>query len=165
MIMRKIIILSFFVFTAGQIFSQKNNYLKFHGGLELPVGFFSEGYRTGWGIHVTDYLETNPGGSILFTAGVAGWKAKIGQGIKANLLIIRIGYRVFVAEGFYFQAEAGGVGFYLDEYNNGTRYTYAGGLGYLFNRKTNHSFDISSKFNRLGGRSWVSLNLGYQFKL
>lgn len=163
--MNKLTLVFVCLFTMTQIFSQKNNYLKIHGGAEIPVGFFSEGYPTGWGIYATDYLEVNEGGSIFLTTGFASWKAEIGQGIKTNLFIARIGYRIFVAEGFYFQADAAGLGIYLDDYNNGTSFTYAGGIGYLFNRKSKNGFDISSKFNRISGRSWISINLGYQFKL
>ena len=144
---------------------QNSNNLKIHGGAEIPVGFFSEGYSTGWGIYATDYLEVSKGGSILLNAGITGWKAEIGQGIKANLLLLRIGYRIFATEGLYFQADAAGLGLYLDDYNNGTQFTYAGGTGYLFKGKNNGGFDISSKINRISGRSWISLNLGYQFKL
>jgi len=144
---------------------KKANFLKIHGGAEIPVGFFSEGYSTGWGIYATDYLEVNKGGSLLLTTGFTGWKAEIGQGIKANLFIMRMGYRIFATEGLYFQIDAAGFGAYLDEHNNGTRFTYAGGLGYLFSKKNKNGFDISAKFNRISDRSWISLNLGYQFKL
>ena len=160
----KYCILIIAVFLTCIVNAQQNN-LKIHGGAEIPVGFFSEGYSTGWGIYATDYLEVSKGGSILFNAGITGWKAEIGQGIKANLLLLRIGYRLFATEGLYFQADAAGAGFYLDDYNNGTRFTYAGGAGYLFKGKNNGGFDISSKINRISGRTWISLNFGYQFKL
>ena len=164
--MKKLILVFTCLLCTTQIFAQaKNNYLKIHGGAELPVGSFSEGYPTGWGIHVTDYLETGKAGSLLFSAALTGWKAKIAQGINTNLLLVRIGYRIFAAEGFYFQVDAAGLGLYIDEYNSGTNFTYAGGAGYLFSRKNKSSFDISTKFNRISGRSWISLHFGYQFAL
>jgi hypothetical protein len=147
-------------------YGQKHpNYLKIHAGTEIPVGFFDEGYKTGWGIHATDYFQVSKGGSIVLTTGFASWKAKIGQGIQANLLNVRFGYRFFAAGGLYFQVEPVGVGFYLDEHNSGAKYVYSAGMGYLFSNKSKSGFDISSKFNRVGDRSWVSINLGYQFKL
>lgn len=164
--MRKLIILSLCLFTTIKIFSQKNsNFLKLHAGAEIPVGFFGEGYTTSFGIHATDYLETGAKGSILFTAGYMSLKDKIGQGIKSDLFLMKIGYRIFATEAFYFQVDAAGIGLYLDSYNQGTRFTYAGGIGYLIANKNEGGVDLSGKFNRIAGRSWISLHVGYQFKL
>lgn len=159
-----ILVSAFSLFLLQIIYAQKaSNSIKLHAGAEIPVGSFNEGYSTGWGVHATDYLEVSKGGSILLTTGLTGWNAKIGEGIKANLFIVRIGYRIFAVEGLYFQAEAPGVAIYIDENNNGTELTYGGGIGYLFNRKGKGGLDISSKFNRISGRSWISLNIGFQF--
>jgi hypothetical protein len=147
--------------------AQNSNYLKIHAGAEFPVGAFSEGYKTGWGIHATDYFEISKGGSISASAGFTSWKAKSGIVNAADLLIVRFGYRAFVSEGFYLQAEPAGIAFHVDKYNNGASYAFGGGIGYLFSSKgkTGTGFDISSKFNRAASRSWISVNLGYQFKL
>lgn len=142
-----------------------NNSLKIHTGAEIPVGFLSEGFSTGLGLHVTDYLEISKGGSILLNVGYTGWESRIGEGYQANLLLFKIGYRGFIAQGFYFQADAAGLGIYLDKYNSGSDFTYSGGIGYLIKDKKDGGFDISSKFNRISGRSWISLHLGYQFRL
>jgi len=162
--MKLFVLVNVAIFLCSTSFAQKSaNYLKIHSGAEVSVdGVVGEDYKTGWGIHATDYFEVHKGGSILLTTGFTSWKTrKDWESSKANLLIVRLGYRIFAVEGLYFQIDPAGVVFWF----NSASYTYAGGIGYLFNKKTGRGFDISSKFSNSTGGSWISLNLGYQFKL
>ena len=165
--MKKILlVLIISLFSFSRINAQKgSNSIKIHAAAEIPVGFFATGYNAGWGLHVTDYIRTgNKGGDLLLSAGFASWKDKLGANIKAGLVLIRGGYRQFVSSGFYFQLEAG-VAILVQDWGQGSRFSYGGGAGYLIkSKKGKGGIDISAKFNRITYRSWIGLGLGYQFE-
>jgi len=160
-------LISTFIILLGllsQVKGQKKiNFLKVQVGAESPIGFFNEGYKTGWGIHVTDYYGVADKGNILLTTGVTGWKAK-GADLNSGLSITKLGYQQFVAKGLYLQADAG-LGIYIGDWGGSSDFTFGGGIGYLFNTNNKGGFDISTKYNRISDRSWISLSIGYQFKL
>jgi hypothetical protein len=166
--MKKIISLKFFfLILTISINAQKGiNFLKIHGGAEIPVGFFNEGYKTGWGIFATDYYTVTPNkGSISISTGVTGWSAHDNPDFKSGLSITRVGYRGFITKGFYLQGDAGIAVYIGDWAPSPSKFTYSAGTGYLFANKNGTGFDISAKVNRIPLRTWVGLNIGYQFKL
>lgn len=140
-----------------------DNFLKIHAGAELTTSLFADGYSTGWGIYATDYYGVSNDGNLVISTGVASWKVKDSPG-KAGMFLTRIGYRQFLAEGFYLQADAG-IGVGLENFSGATRFNFGGGLGYLFKNKKGSGFDISARANRGFGRTWIGLGAGYQFKL
>lgn len=163
--MRKIC-LSLLLFLLGQsfAFAQKNkNYLKISTGAEITTGIFQEGFNTGFGIYLTDYFSVIEGGSILLSTGIASWKGNNHSG-KAGLVLTRLGYRQFLGAGLYIQGD-GGLGIGLENFSGRTRFSFGGGPGYLFKSKNGGGFDIATRVNRYGYRTWFGVAAGYQFKL
>lgn len=145
--------------------AQKNsNYIKIHAGAEITTGLFAEGYNSGWGVYITDYYGISDGGSIAFSTGVAVWKSSDASEVKAGMSLTRLGFRQFVAEGFYLQADAG-IGIGLQSFSGATRFAFGGGPGYLFKSKKGGGLDISTRINRGFNRTWIGVGAGYQFKL
>ena len=144
--------------------AQKNmNFIKIHGGVEMPLGIFKEGYKTGWGIYATDYYDVNKDGSVLLSAGITGWKVQDANN-NSGLFLTRVGYRHFVVEGLYAQGDAG-LAVYTGYWKGPSRFTYGGGFGYLIKNKSGNGFDISARINKASYRPWIGFNIGYQFKL
>ena len=138
--------------------------LKVSGGMEMPIGIFKEGYKTGWGIYGTGYYALDENANLLMTVGTGNWGAQQSDN-NSGLIFFRTGYRQFVYNGIYFQGEAG-VAVYTGFWGNSpARFSYSVGSGYLFGTKERKGLDISVKFNRASYRSWFSFNLGYQFSL
>lgn len=141
----------------------KSNFLKIHGGAEMPIGIFKEGYKAGWGIYATNFFNISEHGSVLFSAGITGWKV---QDINENsgLFLAKAGYRHFISGGFYAQGD-GGIAVYTGFWKGASSFTYGGGVGYLIKNKSGSGFDISARINRVTYRSWIGINIGYQFQL
>jgi hypothetical protein len=145
-------------------YSQKRqNNLKFNGSLEIPVGYFGSPYKTGVGVHLTDYQEIGKGESILLSVGYSSWNAK-NIDINAGLLQFSLGLRQFIAGSLYLQGDVGAMK-YVSDWGHSTRIGFGGGIGYLVKTKNNNGVDFSVRINRIPGRTWVGLGVGYQFKL
>jgi hypothetical protein len=152
------------LFFSLKCFSQnKANFLKLHGGAEIPIGIFKEGYKTGWGLYATDYYGVSKEGSILISAGITGWKVQQAAN-NSGLFLTRLGYRHFIVHGLYVQGD-GGLAVYTGYWGGPSRFTYGGGIGYLIKSKSGGGFDISARINKASYRSWLGFNIGYQFKL
>lgn len=138
--------------------------LKVSGGMEMPIGIFKEGYKTGWGVYGAGYYALDESANLLMTVGTAGWGTQESNN-NSGLIFLRPGYRQFIYNGIYFQGEAG-VAIYTGFWGNSpTRFSYSVGSGYLFGTKERKGLDVLVKFNRASYRSWFSFNLGYQFSL
>lgn len=151
------------IVSCGSLYAQKKqNHLKIHGGVDMPVGYFGDNYNTGWGIFVTDYYGVSEKGSIFFSAGLSRWKAKNAD-ITGGLSQLKFGYRHFMVSGLYLQAD-GGLAKYVGNWGDGSRFAYSGGLGYLIRIKGNSGVDLGIKISRVPTRTWVGYGIGYQFK-
>lgn len=153
-----------FVHFANISFSQKGkNYFKINTGAELTSGLFAEGYKSGWGIYASHYYSISKEGSFVISSGVAFWNESNGTG-KAGMSLTRAGFRQFVYQGLYFQADAG-IGLGLNNFSETTRFCFGGGTGYLFKNTKGNGVDISVRINRGFNRTWIGIGAGYQFGL
>lgn len=162
--MKKIFLIILFIVTGLTLSAQeKNGRIKIQLGPEFTVGLFADGYSTGLGFHITYYHEVAKGGSIAGSTGYASWNIKEGVGTgSAGMVLGRFGYRQFVTEGLYVQADAG-IGLGEKNFTGRTRFVMDGGLGYLFATKKKARLDISGRVNRGFNRTWIGLGLGVQF--
>jgi hypothetical protein len=147
---------------AVNISSCQKNYLKLHSGVEIPVGFFGDAYKTGFGIHLTDYYRIANEGDLVISVGIGSWKAKNAD-IRGGLSQFRVGYRQFITNGLYLQAD-GGLAKYVGNWGRGSRFTFGGGPGYLIKLKERSGVDLHFRINRVPTRTWLIFGAGYQFK-
>lgn len=153
-----------FLFFLANCFAQRGeNYIKLTSNAELTSGLFAEGYKSGWGIYASHYYGISKEGSFVISSGVAFWNESNGTG-KAGMSLIRAGFRQFVYQGLYFQADAG-IGLGLNNFSETTRFCFGGGTGYLFKNTKGNGVDISVRINRGFNRTWIGIGAGYQFGL
>jgi len=151
------------LFSCNLFAQRRENFLKVISSVELPVGFFQNGYKTGWGIYATDYLGIADKTAIALSSGIASWNAK-NASIKAGMSISKLGIRQFISSGFYLQTDAG-IAVGIKDWTGSSKFTFDGIAGYLVRTKGGGGVDFSAKVNRAFARTWVGLGVGYEFKL
>ncbi len=162
---RTIAFLSLLFMSCGLFAQKRTNSIKLQGGIEAPVGDYTNYYQTGFGFHLTDYIGISDKGDLYFTAGYVLIKGTtFDHRLENKIYLLKTGYRQFTFKGLYLQADLAGASF-VDEFDRKVMFAYSCGIGYLL-RLTKHSgVDLSVKFNRIPDRSWIGLNAGYQIAL
>src|SRR4030095_504646 len=160
---------------AAASFAQKGkNFLGAGADMSLPAGVFGDDFKRGMGAYLKAMLGVAQSGAVTFTIGYNGFKeiADFNEVEKtAGIVPMLIGYR-HNFNGFFVEPQLGyGIypykhnsedGFYTDTEG---AFTWAAGLGYVFNKK----IEVSARYqsaNRGGYNGGVlGLRLGYNFSL
>ena len=158
----------------GTSFGQKgNNQIGVGTDVLIPTSDFGSYFKTGFGGYVKALLGVGKSGQVSFTGGYAGFNAVGEFPLKLGIAPLLIGYRANF-NGFFVEPQ---MGYSLvnakfnggDELgymtNSGGAFTWAAGLGYVFNKK----FEVGARYQSASKQGSTlgafGLRLGYNFSL
>ena len=157
-------------------FGQKGkNYLGGGLDLSLPTGEFGSYFKTGIGGYVKAMLGVGEAGAVTFTTGYSSFKeAGDWEGFSATQGVapLLVGYRHHF-NGFFVEPQIGYAifnykensienGFYTE---SGGGFTWAAGVGYVFNNKIEVSARYQTGGNEGSSLSIFGLRVVYNFSL
>ena len=175
--MRKnsVVLLATILISAGSFAQQGKNFLGGGLDLSLPTGDFGTYFKTGIGGYVKGMLGVGKSGAVTFTTGYTSFKEAgdwedftATQGVAPLLFGYRHNFNGFFVEpqigyGIYNYKETSAEnGFYTE---SGGAFTWAAGVGYVFNNKV----EVSARYQTGGSEgssvSMFGLRAGYNFSL
>jgi Outer membrane protein beta-barrel domain len=174
--MRKInmVILASILFSASSFAQKGNNQIGVGGDLSIPSGDFASYFKTGVGVYVKGMLGVGKSGQVTFTTGYSSFKSA-GDWTDANVIQTVVpfvfGYRANF-NGFFIEPQIG-YGAYTEKYpdgdgistDGGGAFTWAAGIGYVFNKKIEVSARYQSASKDGSSVNMFGLRLGYNFSL
>ena len=167
--MKKIILAFACVVALSSVKAQQgNNQIGIAGEVGLPIGDFSDGYKTGIGGSVKGLFGVGTAGQITFTTGYTKFKGKEDDlfDYSSSIIPLLAGYRHNFS-GFYVEPQLG-YGIYgvkvEDESDSDGAFTYAVGIGYA-----KSGFDAGVRYQGASKdgstTSLVGIHVGYNFTL
>lgn len=167
--MKKIILAFACVVALSSVKAQQgNNQIGIAAEVGLPIGDFSDGYKTGIGGSVKGLFGVGTAGQITFTTGYTKFKGKEDDlfDYSSSIIPLLAGYRHNFS-GFYVEPQLG-YGIYgvkvEDESDSDGAFTYAVGIGYA-----KSGFDAGVRYQGASKdgstTSLVGIHVGYNFTL
>src|SRR5262245_11190285 len=164
--MRKnyVVLLATILLAAGGFAQKGKNYLGGGLDLSLPTGEFGSYYKTGVGGYVKAMLGVGESGAVTFTTGYSSFKAggddpdlTVTQGIAPLLFCYRHNFNGLFVEPqigyaiFNYKENSQEWGYYTE---SGGGFTWAAGVGYVFNNKV----EVSARY-QAGGNEGQTLSM------
>ncbi len=175
--MRKIytVMLATILISASSFAQKGKSYIGVGGDLSLPTGDFGAYYKSGIGGYVKAMLGVGQAGAVTFTTGYSSFKEAgdfedftSTQGVAPLLIGYRHSFNGFFVEpqigyGIYTYKETSAENGYYTE--SGGAFTWAAGVGYVFNNKIEVSARYQIGSSEGESASMFGLRVGYNFSL
>ena len=174
--MRKsyVVLLATILITVSSVAQKGNNQIGVGGDLSIPTGGLANYFKTGIGVYVKGMLGVGKTGQVTFTSGYSSFKSA-GEwadfNVTQTVIPFLIGYRANF-NGFFIEPQIG-YGAYSEKYpeddgfgtDSGGAFTWALGLGYVFNKKIELSARYQSASKEGSSVNMFGLRVGYNFSL
>lgn len=173
--MKKIIVflLAALLFCASSFGQKGNSQIGIGADVTIPTGDFGTYFKTGLGGYVKALLGVGKSGQVTFSGGYTSVKAVGGFPLTMGIAPLLMGYRANF-NGFYVEPQLGysiltakfdggdELGYMTD---SGGMFTWAAGIGYVFNKKFEVGARYQSGSNDGSTLGSFGLRLGYNFSL
>jgi len=175
--MRKnyVVLLATILITASSIAQKGKSYLGVGGDISLPTGDFGSYFKTGMGGYVKGMFGVGTAGQVTLTTGYSSFKEAgdwedftATQGVAPILIGYRHNFNGFFVEPqigyaiYNYKETSQEFGYYTE---SGGGFTWAAGVGYVFNNKLEVSARYQTGGNEGSSASMFGLRVGYNFSL
>jgi hypothetical protein len=170
-----IVVLGILLFSIGSFAQKGNNSIGVGADLGLPTGEFGQDFKTGIGLYAKGMLGVSTSGQVTFTSGYSAFKeAGDWEDFTTTISIVPLllGYRHYFTD-FFVEPQlgysilgaklTGADGSVLTDTDG--IFTWAAGIGYVFNKKVEVSGRYQSGSKKGSTLSFFGLRLGYNFSL
>jgi len=170
-----VLLLAGVLFYASSFGQKGNNQIGVGADIQIPTSDFGSYFKTGLGGYVKGLFGVGKSGQVSLSTGYTSFSAVGGIPMKMGIAPMLIGYRANI-NGFYVEPQIGyelvnakfnggdELGYMTD---SGGGFTWAAGIGYVFNNK----FEVGARYGSgsasKGGTTLgaFGLRLGYNFSL